>query len=197
MPLSPSPLHSLTGSRPPGCTTMREPGHASEAVTSATGNFAFLAVRSPLLAELGATAERVFPFDPASCVVRLRLLAEAITQDIAARLGLDDRVQPTQAELLRAVDGRLGLDAQVCQLFHLLRVEGNRGHHRPYVGDAVLTDAPFRWLDMNSHRGGAAGVGSRCDPGSPHPGDGFAALANRFPVVVVLQQIALARPWRE
>ena len=39
-------------------------------------NFAFLADHSPLLAELGATAERLFPFDPASCVLKLRLLAE-------------------------------------------------------------------------------------------------------------------------
>ena len=49
-----------------------------------SSNFGFLAEHSPLLADLGATAERVFPFDPASCTVKLRLLAEAITQDIAA-----------------------------------------------------------------------------------------------------------------
>ena len=104
-------------------------------MTSATGNFAFLATRSPLLAELGATAERVFPFDPTSCVVRLRLLAEAIAQDIAARLGIGpgnasaQQPPPTQTELLRAVDARLGLDPQVRQLFHLLRIEGNRAAH--------------------------------------------------------------------
>ena len=95
---------------------------------SSPGNFAFLAEHSPLLADLGATAERLFPFDPASCVLKLRLLAEAITQDIAARLGIG-LVQPTQAELLRAVDVRLGLDAQVRQLFHLLRRTGNLAAH--------------------------------------------------------------------
>ena len=30
-------------------------------------NFQFLAEHSPLLAELGVNAERLFPFDPASC----------------------------------------------------------------------------------------------------------------------------------
>lgn len=95
---------------------------------SSPGNFAFLAEHSPLLADLGATAERLFPFDPASCVLKLRLLAEAITQDIAARLGIS-LIQPTQAELLRAVDARLGLDAQVRQLFHLLRRTGNLAAH--------------------------------------------------------------------
>lgn len=96
--------------------------------TDSPGNFSFLAEHSPLLAELGATAERLFPFDPASSVLKLRLLAEAITQDIAARLGVS-LIQPTQAELLRAVDARLSLDAQVRQLFHLLRRTGNLAAH--------------------------------------------------------------------
>ena len=95
---------------------------------SSPGNFGFLAEHSPLLADLGATAERLFPFDPASCVLKLRLLAEAITQDIAARLGIA-LIQPSQAELLRAVDVRLGMDAQVRQLFHLLRRTGNLAAH--------------------------------------------------------------------
>ncbi len=97
-------------------------------MTPAPSNFSFLATHAPLLADLGATAERLFPFDPASCVLKLRLLAEAITQDIAARLGVR-LIQPTQAELLRAVDARLGMDAQVRQLFHLLRRSGNQAAH--------------------------------------------------------------------
>lgn len=75
-------------------------------------NFRFLAEHSPLLAQLGATAEKLYPFDPASCVLKLRLLAEALTQEIASRIGLR-LVQATQAELLRAVDQRMGLDTQV------------------------------------------------------------------------------------
>jgi type I restriction enzyme, R subunit len=93
------------------------------------GNFSFLAEHSPLLADLGATAERLYPFDPASCVLKLRLLGESLTQEVASRIGL--RLgQPTQAELLRAVDQRLGLDPQVRQLFHLLRTRGNEAAHQ-------------------------------------------------------------------
>lgn len=95
----------------------------------ASSNFHFLAEHSPLLAELGATAERLYPFDPSSCVLKLRLLAEALTQEVAARVGVR-LMQPTQAELLRAVDQRLGLDAQVRQMFHLLRQRGNDAAHR-------------------------------------------------------------------
>lgn len=93
------------------------------------GNFGFLAQHSPLLADLGQTAEKLYPFDPASCVLKLRLLAEALTQEMAARLGVHLE-QPTQAELLRAVDNRLGLDPQVRQMFHLLRVRGNAAAHQ-------------------------------------------------------------------
>lgn len=95
---------------------------------ASSSNFAFLSEHSRLLAELGASAERIFPFDPASCVVKLRLLAEAITQDIAARIGVN-LSQPSQNELLRAVDMRLGMDTQVRQLFHLLRRTGNLAAH--------------------------------------------------------------------
>ncbi|MEY5099869.1 MAG: type restriction-modification system endonuclease [Pseudomonadota bacterium] len=92
-------------------------------------NFSFLAEHSPLLAELGATAEKLYPFDPASCVLKLRLLAETLTQEVASRIGLR-LMQPTQAELLRAVDQRLNLDPQVRQMFHLLRQRGNEAAHQ-------------------------------------------------------------------
>lgn len=93
-----------------------------------SSNFGFLAQHSPLLADLGATAEKLYPYDPSSCVLKLRLLAEALTQDIASRIGVR-LLQPTQAELLRAVDQRLGLDPQVRQMLHLLRQRGNEAAH--------------------------------------------------------------------
>ncbi len=93
------------------------------------GNFGFLAQHSPLLAELGQTAEKLYPFDPSSCVLKLRLLAESLTQEMAAHLGIR-LIQPTQAELLRAVDSRLNMDPQVRQMFHLLRHRGNAAAHQ-------------------------------------------------------------------
>jgi type I restriction enzyme R subunit len=94
-----------------------------------SSNFGFLATHSRLLADLGRTAEVVYPFDPASCVLKLRLLAEALTQEVASRIGLR-LVQATQAELLRAVDQRLRLDPQVRQMFQLLRTRGNDAAHQ-------------------------------------------------------------------
>lgn len=95
----------------------------------ASSNFGFLSEYSPLLADLGATAEKLYPFDPSSCALKLRLLAEALTQEIASRIGV--RLQsPTQAELFRAVDQRLGLEPAVRQMFHLLRHRGNAAAHQ-------------------------------------------------------------------
>jgi type I restriction enzyme R subunit len=93
------------------------------------GNFGFLAQHSPLLAELGQTAEKLYPFDPSSCVLKLRLLAESLTQEMAAHLGIR-LIQPTQAELLRAVDSQLNMDPQVRQMFNLLRHRGNAAAHQ-------------------------------------------------------------------
>jgi type I restriction enzyme R subunit len=89
-------------------------------------NFSFLGEHSPLL-DLGATAERLFPFDPPSCVMRLRLLAEALAQEVARHIGVPS--EQTQAELLRAIDARLNLDRQIRDLFHLLRKTGNVAAH--------------------------------------------------------------------
>ncbi len=104
-------------------------------MTTTRSNFGFLAEHGAMLADLGATAERLYPFDPPSCVLKLRLLAEALTQEIAARTGVV-LLRPTQAELLRAVDSRLNLDPQVRQLFHLLRQTGNQAAHEldPGIG---------------------------------------------------------------
>ena len=60
-------------------------------------NFEFLGVHSKALATLGATAEKIFPLDPTSCALKLRLLPESINQDAAARL----QATHTATELLR------------------------------------------------------------------------------------------------
>ncbi|MBV8657849.1 MAG: type I restriction-modification system endonuclease [Burkholderiales bacterium] len=92
-------------------------------------NFSFLGEYSPLLAELGATAERIFPFDPPSAVVKLRLLSEAIAQEIASRVGVTIQPRQTQLELLNAIQRQFNLDPQIQQFFHRLRQTGNTAAH--------------------------------------------------------------------
>ena len=96
-------------------------------------NFDFLGTYSKSLAALGLAAEKIFPYDPPSCVAKLRLLAEAIAKDVGNRIGLLQ--QSTQADLIRAIDHKLGLDPQLRQMFHLLRMRGNDAVHE--VGAAI------------------------------------------------------------
>ncbi|QQN68290.1 type I restriction-modification system endonuclease [Comamonas testosteroni] len=99
-------------------------------------NFAFLGAYSKSLAALGLAAEKIFPHDPPSCVAKLRLLAEAIAKEVAGRIGLQPQLQPsTQSDLIRSIDSKLGLDPQLRQMFHLLRMRGNEAVHE--VGAAI------------------------------------------------------------
>ena len=49
-----------------------------------TSNFAFLSVHDPVLAQLGALAERYFHDDPATAIFKLRQFAELLSKTVAA-----------------------------------------------------------------------------------------------------------------
>ncbi|MCK2183825.1 type I restriction-modification system endonuclease [Halomonas getboli] len=101
----------------------RDSGHDS-------GNFPFLAGHDPVFLELASSAERAFSHDPNTTLIKLRQLGEAMAQDIAARLGLEVEERTTQRDLLYRIDGAMGLDPAVRELFHTLRIEGNKATHQ-------------------------------------------------------------------
>ena len=82
-------------------------------MSTPSSNFAFLTKLHPLWAELGSVAERVFPIDPRSCVVKMRLLAEDIAQDMAIQVGIQPSAFDSQLALVRELENRLRLDAKV------------------------------------------------------------------------------------
>ncbi len=95
-----------------------------------SGNFGFLAEHSPLLAQLGRTAEQVFASDPNTTLIKLRQLGEALAQDLAARAGIAFDSDTTQADLLYKLQREIQLEAEIRQLFHTLRIEGNKATHQ-------------------------------------------------------------------
>ena len=105
---------------------------------SHTGNFEFLAQYDPVFVELAAGAERAFVHDPNTTLIKLRQLGEALAQDIASRLGIEPGERDTQRsthhttqrDLLYRIDSALGLDPTVRELFHTLRIEGNKATHQ-------------------------------------------------------------------
>lgn len=81
--------------------------------TSPSSNFGFLAEH-----------------DPNTSLIKLRQLGEALAQHLAALSGLEFEEQTTQSDLLYRLNRELRLEPQVRDLFHALRIEGNKATHQ-------------------------------------------------------------------
>jgi len=94
------------------------------------GNFNFLEEHDPVFCQLGAAAESAFSGDPNTTLLKLRQLAEAIAQNLAARAGIKFDETTKQADLLFKLNRQIRLDPTICELFHTLRIEGNKATHQ-------------------------------------------------------------------
>src|SRR3984957_15759086 len=92
-------------------------------------NFAFLKPHDIQLVRLGALAERYFHDDPNTCLIKLRQFGELLAQLIAAKTGLLQPGEESQADLLRRLKFERLLPSQVADLFHEIRILGNRASH--------------------------------------------------------------------
>lgn len=93
-------------------------------------NFAFLEQHDPLFFQLASAAERAFSSDPNTTLIKLRQLGEALAQDLAVRCGIEFDDKTTQVDLLFKLNREIRFDANVADLFHSLRIEGNRANHQ-------------------------------------------------------------------
>ena len=93
-------------------------------------NFTFLSEHDPIFFQLASSAERFFSTDPNTTLIKLRQLGEALAQDLATRVGLEFDEQTTQADLIYKLNNRIKLDDTVRNLFHTLRIEGNKATHQ-------------------------------------------------------------------
>jgi len=135
-----------------------------------SSNFDFLLEHDPLFVELAASAERAFASDPNTTLIKLRQFAEAITQHLAARAGVDFDEQTSQADLLYRLNRELRFEPVVRELFHTLRIEGNkathqfRTQHREAMDGLKVARALATWF----HRAfGKAGAGFKPGPFTP------------------------------
>ena len=99
-----------------------------EQLTSA--NFSFLAAHDAQLVRLGALAERYFKDDPATCLIKLRQYGETLAQLVAAKSGLFRDAQEPQTDLLRRLKFERVIPREVGDLFHHLRIVGNKSNPR-------------------------------------------------------------------
>ena len=64
-------------------------------------NFAHLRHYDEQLFRLGSLAERYFPEDPNTSLLKLRQLGELLAQQVASRFGVELREEETQQQLLK------------------------------------------------------------------------------------------------
>lgn len=97
---------------------------------SSKSNFNFLQEHEPIFFQLACAAERAFSSDPNTTLIKLRQLGEALAQHLASLTGIPFDEQTTQADLLYRLNRELSLEPVIRELFHTLRIEGNKANHQ-------------------------------------------------------------------
>ena len=149
-----------------------------QSITSA--NFGFLSVYDRQLVRLGALAERYFREDPSTSLIKLRQFSEVLAQLVAAKSGLFRDAQEAQSDLLRRLKLEGVLPREVGDLFHHLRLAGNKATHADegQHSDALTALKVSRELGIWFHRTFGDAKGFRLGPFAPpaDPADAAASL---------------------
>ncbi len=94
-----------------------------------TSNFAYLQSHDEQLLRLGMLAEQYFANDPNTCLLKLRQLSEVLAQLVASNVGILDRPEDSQFELLSRLKDHGILLNEIHQLFSEVRRTGNSANH--------------------------------------------------------------------
>ncbi len=119
-----------------------------------TSNFAHLQEHDAQLLRLGMLAERYFPDDPNTSLLKLRQLAELLAQLVATKVGLYQSPEESQYDLLRRLQDQGMLPREIAQLFGEVRRAGNAASHA-MTGDhrTALAALKITWqLGLWFHR---------------------------------------------
>ncbi|MBD9537158.1 AAA family ATPase [Stenotrophomonas sp. STM01] len=108
-----------------------------------SSNFAFLSNQEPLLHQIATAAEASFYSDSNVTLVKLRQLAEHLTRNAAARLGIASGTDESFFSLIASLKSRIDVDEKVTRLLHHLRKSGNEAVHE-YRHDQVEAERALR-----------------------------------------------------
>jgi type I restriction enzyme R subunit len=101
---------------------------------ASSANFTFLRQHDVQLERLGALAERYFRDDPNTCLIKIRQFGELLAQLVAAKAGRFTSPDEPQTDLLRRLSFERVLPREVGDLFHQVRISGNKATHA-HAGD--------------------------------------------------------------
>lgn len=96
-------------------------------------NFTHIAAYDKALFRLSSNAERYFPGDPNTALIKLRQCGELLAQQVASRFGLYTGSKESQLELLRRLESNGDLECDIAELFHNLREAGNADNQHARV----------------------------------------------------------------
>ncbi|MEZ5668338.1 MAG: DUF4145 domain-containing protein [Alphaproteobacteria bacterium] len=111
-------------------------------------NFGFLAQYDAQLVRHAALAERYFAEDPSTSLIKLRQFSELLAQQVAARTARLPDADEKAVDVLRRLSADWIISRDVADLFHQLRIAGNRavhdgaGGHRADAGHLVSSVRP-------------------------------------------------------
>lgn len=94
-----------------------------------SANFQFLKSCDLQLVRFAALAERYFADDPNTSLIKLRQFGEELARQTAARSGLLASPDEPQSDLLRRLKFERTAPREVLDLFHQVRIAGNRAAH--------------------------------------------------------------------
>src|SRR5512134_2357072 len=117
-------------------------------------NFAHLQEHDEQLLRLGMLAERYFPDDPNTSLLKLRQLTELLAQLVATKVGMYQSSEESQYDLLRRLQDQGILPREIAQLFGEVRRAGNAASHA-MAGDhhTALAALKITWqLGLWFHR---------------------------------------------
>ncbi len=117
-------------------------------------NFSYLRAYDEQLVRLGNLAERYFKDDPSTALIKLRQFGEVLAKITAAKAGLYTDAQEQQSDLLRRLKIERVLPDQAADLFHQLRMVGNKATHQNIGtrGDVLSALKVARVLGIWFHR---------------------------------------------
>ncbi len=119
-----------------------------------SSNFAQLQEHDEQLLRLGMLAERYFPEDPNTCLIKLRQLAELLVQHVATNVGEYLSPEESQYDLTRRLQDQGIVPREIAQLFDEVRRAGNAAAHS-MAGDhrTALATLKIAWqLGVWFHR---------------------------------------------
>lgn len=120
----------------------------------ASPNFGFLKTYNAQLFRLAALAERYFVDDPSTSIIKIRQFGEILAQMTAAKSGLYASAEEPQADLLRRLKDERIVPYEINDLFHQIRIAGNKATHK-HVGthsEALTALKIARQLGIWFHR---------------------------------------------